>query len=250
MAALDRSPWSPPASPMSIQPIPSDSSSNGGARGLSIDAAAEYVASKSLLSDKAILHHLQKGSVLIEPFVMENLSTSSYDVTLGRYYYRESTPEPGAGVYNPYSAAMVARVWGTPKEAEEAGSWMDRTGTKLDNISPSDRIIWLAPGETILGHTNEFLGGRRTVTTMMKARSSMGRNFIEVCKASTHTRTRRRATAMATVWRWTLAPRASFTWQWRGRVRRSELRAELRMLTLSLCGVSCSCLFPAVRGLG
>jgi dCTP deaminase len=77
---------------------------------------------------------------------------------------------------------------------------------KLDNIAPDDHIIFLGPGETILGHTNgqshcirtlctrpsssvcgwwlEFLGGRHTVTTMMKARSSLGRNFIEVCKCA------------------------------------------------------------------
>jgi deoxycytidine triphosphate deaminase len=79
---------------------------------------------------------------------------------------------------------MVRRVWGEPKEAEEAGAWMSRTSTQLENISSSDRIIWLKPGETILGHTNEFIGGRRTITTMMKARSSMGRNFIEVCKCA------------------------------------------------------------------
>jgi hypothetical protein len=89
------------------------------------------------------------------------------------------------------------------------------------------RVSCVQPGETILGHTNEFLGGRKTVTvsnaaahiivcgphgsgapmmdhrvfeadhrlfsafvvrvnkqTMMKARSSMGRNFIEVCKCA------------------------------------------------------------------
>jgi hypothetical protein len=38
----------------------------------------------------------------------------------------------------------------------------------LENIFPEDRIIWLAPGETILAHTNEYIGGRGTVTTMMK----------------------------------------------------------------------------------
>jgi len=47
-----------------------------------------------------------------------------------------------------------------------------------------DRIIWIKPGETILCHTNEYIGGRDTVTTMMKARSSLGRNFIEICKCA------------------------------------------------------------------
>ena len=30
-----------------------------------------------------------------------SLLSFSYDVTLGRYYYRESDPEPGMGIYNP-----------------------------------------------------------------------------------------------------------------------------------------------------
>ncbi len=46
------------------------------------------------------------------------------------------------------------------------------------------RIILLMPGETILAHTNEFIGGREAITTMMKARSSKGRSFIEVCKCA------------------------------------------------------------------
>jgi hypothetical protein len=79
---------------------------------------------------------------------------------------------------------MVDRVWGTFCEAELHCQWSARTGIVLENIKPDDRIIWLKPGETILGHTNEFVGGRWTVTTMMKARSSLGRNFIEVCKCA------------------------------------------------------------------
>lgn len=140
--------------------------------------------SKSLLSDKAILEHMKRGTVVIRPFDPANLSTSSYDVTLGRWFFRERNPEPGMGVYNPYDEEHVKRVWGEPREAEFAGDWMTRTGIQLKNIRPEDRIIWLKPGETILGHTNEFLGGQGTVTTMMKARSSMGRNFVEVCKCA------------------------------------------------------------------
>jgi dCTP deaminase len=53
-----------------------------------------------------------------------------------------------------------------------------------EGISPDDQVILIEPGETILAHTNEFIGGRNHITTMMKARSSMGRNFIEVCKCA------------------------------------------------------------------
>lgn len=146
--------------------------------------ASECILNRSVLSDKAILSHMQLGSVIIEPFTLSNLSTSSYDVTLGRHYYRESDYECGQSIFNPYDKTHVKRVWGQPKQAELAGDWMNRTGQKLENINENDRIIWLKPGETILGHTNEFIGGRKTVTTMMKARSSLGRTYIEVCKCA------------------------------------------------------------------
>ncbi len=132
---------------------------------------ASGVPQRSTLSDKAILQQMRDGKVVIEPFDMSNLSTSSYDVTLGRYYFRESVPEPGMGIYNPYSSEMVSRVWGSVKEAEEAGEWMARTKTVLENIAPGDRVIWLGPGETILGHTNEFIGGRGTVVSETNAKS-------------------------------------------------------------------------------
>ncbi|EFA76884.1 dCTP deaminase [Heterostelium album PN500] len=140
--------------------------------------------SQSLLSDKAILKHMEKGTVVISPFIRENLSTSSYDVTLGPYFYREKVPEPGQGIYNPYSESMVKKVWGEYQVAEKVKDWSLRSGQKLENIDDDDYIIWIKPGETILGHTNEFIGGNTTVTTMMKARSSLGRNFIEVCKCA------------------------------------------------------------------
>lgn len=138
----------------------------------------------SMLSDKAILLRMKEGSVVIHPYKQENLNTSSYDVTLGKYYFRETPAEPGLGVYNPFDEEMVQRVWGQQCEAEYAREWTKRTGITLNGISGDDQIIWLAPGETILGHTEEFIGGRKTVTTMMKARSSLGRNFITLCRCA------------------------------------------------------------------
>ena len=142
-----------------------------------------------VLSDKAVLRAIEEGRVVIHPFQRENLSTSSYDVTLGRWFFRESTPGPGQGIFNPYSQRMVQRVWGaqTPQRAERCGEWLARNQVfagLLENIGSEDEIIWIGPGETILAHTNEFIGGKADVTTMMKARSSMGRNFIEVCKCA------------------------------------------------------------------
>ena len=147
------------------------------------DGETEQVISKSLLSNVAILQHMQRGTIQISSFNRRNLSTSSYDVCLGQYYYRETSPKPGMEVYNPWSRQRVRDVWGTRQEAKTMAEWCAETKSlPLDNIPSNALLIFLAPGETILGHTLEFIGGSNTVTTMMKARSSMGRNFIEVCK--------------------------------------------------------------------
>ena len=145
----------------------------------------------SLLSDRAILTGLLLGSIVIQPFNLSHLSTSSYDVTLGPHYYREAAPEPGCALYNPYCADMVRRVWGEARQAERHSAYIQRAEQPpLRGIAAEDLLIWIAPGETILAHTSEYIGGRGSVTTMMKARSSMGRNFIEVCKVTPQPPTR------------------------------------------------------------
>jgi deoxycytidine triphosphate deaminase len=55
----------------------------------------------SVLSDKKIMEMREEGRIVIEPFKRANLATSSYDVSLGRFYFREKEPEPGRSVYNP-----------------------------------------------------------------------------------------------------------------------------------------------------
>ncbi|HEY9196799.1 MAG TPA: dCTP deaminase [Mucilaginibacter sp.] len=44
-----------------------------------------------ILSDKLILEEIEKGNIIIEPFMREHLGTNSYDVHLGKYLatYRE-----------------------------------------------------------------------------------------------------------------------------------------------------------------
>lgn len=138
------------------------------------------------LSDRKILEEMKKGDVIISPFKKENLATSSYDVTLGEYFFREQhNSKHHHHVYNIWSKAHTDYVWGTvPEKAQKAKDVLKNYNFAWDGISPDDKIILLRPGETILAHTNEFIGGREHITTMMKARSSMGRNFIEVCKCA------------------------------------------------------------------
>ena len=137
------------------------------------------------LSDKKILAARKEGSVVIEPFDRENLATSSYDVTLGEWFFVEQHPKHFENIFNIYSKTHLDRVWGTePQRARKAKDLFKKYDFQWEGIAPDDLIILMAPGETILGHTNEFIGGREHITTMMKARSSMGRSFISVCKCA------------------------------------------------------------------
>lgn len=137
------------------------------------------------LSDKRILEEKKKGNIIIDPFKRENLATSSYDVSLGEWYFRENKPKHIYSVYNIYDKRHTDHVWGLkPYRAERAKNVFKDVKFDFVGISPEDQVILIDPGETILAHTEEFIGGRNCVTTDMKARSSIGRNFIEVCKCA------------------------------------------------------------------
>lgn len=135
------------------------------------------------LSDKKILNQKDLGNIIIDPFRRNHLATSSYDVCLGEWYFREQKPDDHIHIYNIWHKPHTDRVWGT--EAKKAQFAKDSLSTyESIGLKPDDKIILLEPGETILAHTEEFIGGRNTITTMMKARSSVGRNFIEICKCA------------------------------------------------------------------
>lgn len=135
-----------------------------------------------LLSRDQILKHMDRGTVVIKPFDDRNLKTTSYDVTLGNWYWRERAPGGNSNVHNIYDHASTKFVWEGPLEAERVEDVEKRIGRKLENIKRGSSIILLGPQETILAHTNEFIGGREICVAKMYARSSLGRNFIEVCK--------------------------------------------------------------------
>ena len=136
-----------------------------------------------LLSRPDIVRHMKQGTIVIDPFEPKSLKTTSYDLSLGEWYWRETHPSGRATVHNMYDEKSTKFIWNGPHRAEtvkEVKKKMDVDG--LANIPDTARVIMLGPGETILGHTIEFIGGRDICVTKMYARSSLGRNFIEVCK--------------------------------------------------------------------
>ncbi len=139
----------------------------------------------SVLSNSKILKEMKRGDIIIDPFDPRNLCTSSYDVTLGEYYYRAENSAHNTRLYNIYNERHMRRVWGKkPLRAKRAEEEFEKMGIDHEGIGPNDQVILLEPGEMILAHTIEFIGGRNHITTSMQARSSIGRSFITVCKCA------------------------------------------------------------------
>jgi len=130
-----------------------------------------------VLSDKQIIKEMEKSNIWIHPYNKNNLSNTSYDVTIGPNYYRASKTPPK--LFLPWHEESILEYWGEP---EYAKTITDDTTSQIFNLPLGSRYILLEPGELILAHTNEFIGGANYITTMMKARSSMGRIGISVCK--------------------------------------------------------------------
>lgn len=136
-----------------------------------------------MLSDADILNAYEKGDIIISPFNEKQLKLASYDVCLGEYFYRECASN--SGLFNIWSKTGVDAVW-------RQGEWMTREqlmkeypeDCSLLEIEKDAKIILLMPGECILAHTEEFIGGVRGINTKMSCRSSYGRCNISVCLCS------------------------------------------------------------------
>jgi deoxycytidine triphosphate deaminase len=133
----------------------------------------------AILSDQDILKEIKDKNIFLHPFQQANLSNCSYDVTLGPNYFRANS------YYNqllcPWNMNSVNEYWGSPLVAETIES--EEMSEKYQ-LNIGTQFILLQPGELILAHTNEYIGGLNHITTMMKTRSSLGRIGISVCKDS------------------------------------------------------------------
>lgn len=113
-----------------------------------------------LLSDKRILEEMHNGNIIIEPFDERHLGTNSYDCRLGNRYYRAVQGQ----TFMIDDTDDIAAMWGAP-------------------LSAASRII-IEPGETILAHTVETVGGRRGFLAKMHARSTTARWTLSVCRCA------------------------------------------------------------------
>lgn len=134
----------------------------------------------AVLSDVEIREEIKNGKIILfdpERDCSENINNCSVDITLGEFYYRNS--DSNMELYNPWIKSHVDNYWGIVNYADTVLTEEDKN---LIGLEIGSKYIKLMPHETILGHTREFVGGMENITTMIKARSSMGRNNVTICR--------------------------------------------------------------------
>lgn len=143
----------------------------------------------SVLSKKDILRHMKGDNIVISPFEIGNLGNTSYDVRLGKYYYRQQPLSKQTQVFNPFYEKSLRRMYNSYEIAVPVKD-VKSTINPYHNLKNNDLVILISPNETILGHTIEFIGGKNgtkdlpAVTSAMRARSSIGRIGVTVCKCA------------------------------------------------------------------
>ncbi len=116
-----------------------------------IFAAPENTASKfMILTDTEILQAIQDGTIVIDPFNIENLGTNSYDVHLGPHFATYHDAELDARRHNP-----------------------------VDHFEIGPEGFVIRPGELYLGVTHEYTETHNAVP-FLEGKSSVGRLGIDI----------------------------------------------------------------------
>lgn len=139
----------------------------------------------AILSDTEILQELGKN-VIIHPFNRLQLQPASYDITLGKFFYRFN-PNCKLKYFHPENAKHDIEYWGViPDKSKNYGA-LEATEIKtieeaeLYGVNIGDFAIILQPNELILGRTREFIGSKGNIRPDIGARSTMGRSGITIC---------------------------------------------------------------------
>jgi dCTP deaminase len=144
-------------------------------------ALIEKAGRGAVFTNKDIRNGLRTGDLFIHPFVDEHVNTGSYDITLGKYFYRTNRSTHHT-YFNPFSKTDADRYFGEPLSAVIHEQYIEEHGRQpFENIPLDHEVIVLAPGERILGHSHEFAGVVKNSIPQLQARSSIGRIGISVC---------------------------------------------------------------------
>ena len=135
-----------------------------------------------MLSDHEILKLRDMGGIVIHPFRREALNPNSYDLTLGPFIARYRRVLDGKLIVNDELR---------PAEISGAAAF------QIEDCRERGAFI-IHAGESLLCHTNEFIGGTgienpisgglsgQAVNTQMRATSTAGRWGLTACRCAGH----------------------------------------------------------------
>ena len=110
----------------------------------------------TILSDTEIMEAIEKGKIMIEPFLRQNVGPCSIDLTLASYFV----------VFNPGETV-------DPKNLETLRRVIQHVDTK-------DKPLVMNPGQFVLGSTNEHIRLSKDLSATLEGRSSIARTGIVV----------------------------------------------------------------------
>lgn len=139
----------------------------------------------TILSDNKILEEIRNHNIVYHNpaidsgYNLKNINSCSVDITLGEYYY-EHEPDENLQYFNPKNSEHIKKYWGDWKEAKASTN----EDCEKFGLCKGQKYIMLRPGQSILGHTQEYVGGKNNITTMISTKSSMGRCNLTICRDS------------------------------------------------------------------
>jgi deoxycytidine triphosphate deaminase len=134
----------------------------------------------AILGNVRIKQAIKDGLIICRPFIEENLSYSSLDITLGHYYFRAERDSENP-LYNPLDREEVERFFDGPFKAITHKQWCDLNSLKLIRNIPLDHpVISLKPSERILAHSHEFVGVKGNLAFDIRRHSYWSRNGVMI----------------------------------------------------------------------
>ena len=121
----------------------------------------------ALLCDREILKELKRTSIIIHKFNPRNLGNCYYNITLGEIFYKHknelnSDKRVIIQTHNPWSSKSLKKYWGEPIKCNKIPDDKKSVGEQF-GLNVGDKYIVINPGESLLAHSYEFIGGRHYI---------------------------------------------------------------------------------------
>jgi len=120
--------------------------------------------------------------VVVYPFRRAQVTTNSYDVTLGSVAYMADAQQTGPFVVSRQSRPPT--LWKGPMGARSVGSLAEganQLACQAAGLGPEDQVLIVRPGQTLLASTKEFIGSQVSdVAPVLVPRTTLERCFVRV----------------------------------------------------------------------